>query len=199
MRKTVVFILTMLLMTGINRAFPQNNYMLDIDSGGHRGTVNDIAVTKNGHYVFTASDDKTIRIWDAWKRQDSGKILGQIGDGYVGAILTMAISPGDRYLAVGGYFSRTWGSEFHTVRIYDLRTMRLIRLLKSHQAAILDLDFSSDGNYLVSGSADGTVKVWNVFENFRLNTTLSYHKSEVYGRENVPECARFVHCLGRLR
>ena len=41
-------------------------YFLDLDTGGHRGMVKDLAFTPDGEYLISASDDKTIRIWD-WK------------------------------------------------------------------------------------------------------------------------------------
>ena len=57
------------------------DFHLDLDTGGHRAFIKDIAFTSDGQYLVSASDDKTIRIWDI----DSGITLrtlrGFIGPG----------------------------------------------------------------------------------------------------------------------
>ncbi|MGE3172076.1 MAG: WD40 repeat domain-containing serine/threonine protein kinase [Planctomycetota bacterium] len=45
------------------------------------------------------------------------------------------------------------------VRIWDLRTGRPVHAMRA-AAAVLDADFSADGRWVVTGCADGTVKLW---------------------------------------
>ena len=42
----------------------RSDFHLDLDTGGHRAFVKDLAFTPDGQYLVSASDDKTIRIWD---------------------------------------------------------------------------------------------------------------------------------------
>ena len=143
--------------------------ILMIDSKGHRGIIRDIIVTKDKD-IISASDDKTIRVWDSNTLKEKRKILGQIGAGNDGKIFAIALSKDEKYFAVGGYL----GNDI--IRIYDYHSGKLIKLLKSHNGVINDLYFSD--KYLISGSADKTAKIWD--KNFNLVDTIKFHTEEVY-------------------
>ncbi len=93
------------------------------------------------------------------------KILGEIGEGPFGMIMAIALSPDDQFLAVGGMLSDN-PYDGSAIRICHFPTGELRSVLKSHNNVVLDLCFSPDGRYLVSGSADMTVKVWDMEEFF---------------------------------
>jgi len=52
--------------------------ILKLDTKGHTALIRDIIVTKSGD-IISASDDKTIRVWDSRSGREKRKILGQIG------------------------------------------------------------------------------------------------------------------------
>ena len=156
--------------------------ILQLDTGGHTGLIRDIIVTKSGD-IISASDDKTIRIWDSKTGREKRKILGEIGAGTEGMDFAIALSPDEKYLAVGGFFAEGFGVNgdlVGAIRIYDYTTGKLITLLKGHRAIIPDLAFSADGRYLISGSADRTAKIWSVRNNFSLKDTIFFHTKDVY-------------------
>ncbi len=149
--------------------------VLQIDSQGHRGLIWDIAVSNDGD-IITASDDKTIRVWDSRTGQEKRKILGQIWDNR-GGISAIALSADNRYLAAAGVLSghsNRWGA----IRIYDYPSGELIRVLEGHGDTVYSLAFSDDDRYLVSGSSDKTVKIWDS-RNWQLAGTMSYHTDAV--------------------
>jgi len=51
--------------------------ILKLDTKGHTAMIRDIIVTKSGD-IISASDDKTIRVWDSATGKEKRKILGQI-------------------------------------------------------------------------------------------------------------------------
>jgi WD40 repeat protein len=63
--------------------------------------INDIIITKNGELI-SASDDKTIRVWNIKTGKEKRKILGEIGAGE-GEVFAIALSTDEQYLAVGGF------------------------------------------------------------------------------------------------
>ncbi len=153
--------------------------ILKLDTGGHMAIIKKIIPMKDGRRIISASDDKTIRIWDTQTGQERAKILGQIGSGLEGQIFAIALTPDERYLAVAGYMETGYGKNFHYIRIFNLNSGELINILKSHENIVNDLAISIDGKYLISASADKTVKVWDITDNFTLIHTFTGHTSYV--------------------
>jgi WD40 repeat protein len=48
------------------------------------------------------------------------------------------------------------------IRLFDLRTGKLLRELEGHVGAVVSLDLSPDGRRLVSVGSDRAIKIWNV-------------------------------------
>jgi WD40 repeat protein len=187
MKPLLLLIITFLLLgctpdpTPTGKAFRQSQSsvgsveaILKLDIGGHTALIKDIIVTKSGD-IITASDDKTIRVWDSKTAKEKRKILGQIGAGSEGKIYAMALSPNEKFLAIGGYL------ENHVIRIYNYNSGELLKVLQSHKDAVSSLAFSLDGKLLISGSGDETAKIWSVSENFREIDTIKTHNKEIYG------------------
>jgi len=171
--QSIIGLLLLLLSTVL---FGKSEAILKLDTQGHTSLVKDLIVTKNGN-IITASDDKTIRVWDKSGKQKR-KILGELQSNS-GEILAIALSNDEKYLAVGGALStdEVIGS---SIRLYNYETGKLLKLLKSHTNSVLDLAFSKDDKYLISGSGDKTVKIWNVQSDFTLKDTLTFHTNYVY-------------------
>jgi general transcriptional corepressor TUP1 len=68
-------------------------------------------------------------------------------------VYPVAVSPDGCLVAVGYYDN--------IVRLWDLQTRQLVECLVGHVAGV-SMAFTPDGKGLVSGSADGTLKHWNV-------------------------------------
>jgi WD40 repeat protein len=171
-RKLWVLLAFLWLQAGADEA------RLTIDTGAHTGTIWDVVVMKNGD-VITASGDKTIRVWDKKSFQEKRKILGDIGDATVGQIFAIALSPDEKYLAVGGYLHAKKSATYGLIRIYDFQSGTLVKTLDAHNNVINDLAFSPDGKYLLSGSTDASVKFWDM-GTFTLISSFEFHKGSVF-------------------
>jgi WD40 repeat protein/DNA-binding XRE family transcriptional regulator len=75
--------------------------------------------------------------------------------GHSQAVLGVAFSPDDKYLATA--------SSDETAILWDVATARLLRVFSGHHtAAVNSLAFSPDGKYLVTGSDDATALLWDI-------------------------------------
>ncbi|KAL1413011.1 TOR complex subunit lst8 [Vanrija albida] len=101
--------------------------------------------------LCTAGYDHTIRFWEAW----SGICYRQITmPPQWKQVNRLAISPDKVYLAAAGNSS---------VRIWDIPSLSNspIMQLEGHTGNVTALQYSAAGKWIVTGSEDGTVKVWD--------------------------------------
>ncbi len=161
MKQFKLFLTVFIFHFSLFTATAQSDTLLIVRTGGHKAQIRDIAVTKDGKTIVSAGVDKTILLWDAQSGEIIDEIYGQQQEGLAGQIYAMALSLDNRWLAVGGFLGIS-GNE--PIRLYDFPSRRLIALLKGHTDVLSDLSFSENSEYLVSGSADNSVKVWKMTE-----------------------------------
>ena len=154
--------LAMLAMAIPARAETGADFRLDLDAGGHTARITDLAFTPDGEDIVSASDDKTIRVWDWQSGVTLRTIRGFMGAGADGKVYAVAVSPDGGTIAAGGYFGPGLGDKppYGDVRLFDLSTGRLTAVLHGAEYEIYDLAFSPDGRMLAAGGADGMVYLW---------------------------------------
>ncbi len=54
------------------------------------------------------------------------------------------------------------GSLDSTIKLWDIKTLKLIAVLKGHTYSVHSVSFSPDGSKLASGSDDPSIKVWDL-------------------------------------
>jgi WD40 repeat protein len=161
-----------------------------IDTGGHTAKINDVLFTRDGRYIVSAGEDKTIRVWD-WRTGKLDRVIrGEASAGDAGKIFAIALSPDERWLAVGGWLGGTL-EESRAIRLYDFASGRLVRLLKGHTNVVFDLAFAPDSRRLVSGGADTTAIVWDVETGAALHR-LEGHSDHIYAVRVTPDGQRVV-------
>jgi WD40 repeat protein len=116
---------------------------------GHRGFVNSVAVSKDGKWVVSGSDDGTVRIWDI----ETG--ISQATPGGHGAqVKCIAITPdGKKLLSC---------SHDRTIKTWAFPSGRLERVLKVHEDLVRPVVLVADGEMLLSGDQGdaGSIKLW---------------------------------------
>ena len=141
----------------------------------HQGAVNTVNFSNDSEWLVSAAKDKYIRIWDTW-----GELLLQLE--HEGKALSAVFSP-DKKLIVGGFSQGD-------IRVWTTKG-ELLAHLDAHDASIEDLDFSPDGRYLASASADRSIKLWDM-KTFSLSKDLQGHKDRVYAIDFHPTRAELV-------
>lgn len=167
-----------------NPAFKRD---LDVDlvqSLDHSSVVCCVKFSKNGEYIATGCN-KTTQVFDVKtgalvaKLIDDNNSNSAAGDGEGetengengtavanGTSNASANANGDLYIrsvcfSPDGKLLAT-GAEDKLIRIWDLSTKRIIKILRGHEQDIYSLDFFPDGDRLVSGSGDRTVRIWDL-------------------------------------
>ncbi|MCI5179309.1 MAG: hypothetical protein D3911_08315, partial [Candidatus Electrothrix sp. AW3_4] len=63
MKHLLIFLVLLLPTTVTLAGEPPTAPMLRLETGFHTATINRIATDSQGHWLATASDDKTLRLW----------------------------------------------------------------------------------------------------------------------------------------
>ena len=164
--------------------------ILIIDTGGHKAKIKDVIFSHDGRRLISASYDKTVRVWDVATGETLRVIRGQIGKGDEGKIFAAALSPNERWLAVGGWLPGS-REESDSIRFVDFRTGQIRRLLKGHRSSINDLAFSPNSRHLLSGSFDHTARLWDVSAG-KVKHVLRGHTDDIYAVAFSPDGRRLV-------
>jgi WD40 repeat protein len=133
----------------------------------HTAAIRRIDVDREERFLVSGSLDKTARVWDF----ASGRLLRTLrvplGEGDVGKVYAVAISPDGTTVAVGDYTGKASGS--HIIYIFDLATGVLRHRIEGLPRAIIHLAYAPDGQRLaaVFGGANGL----RVYETGYLDST----------------------------
>lgn len=156
---------------------------------GHRGRVTDLAVSKKG-YAASASEDGTVIVWSL--NGDQSKKVVTLDQYHTAAVTKVLFNKGGNSLVSA--------SADGSVCLWDMLAVgkaaavgeapKCQHLWEKHRAAILDVAFSPDSKHVVTGSDDGTARMWSVV-NGKCSWTLKGHGKGVTSVAFSPD-KRFI-------
>jgi WD40 repeat protein len=119
-----------------------------------------VAFSPNGRLLATGSVDSRVMLWNTATHEQVGQSLL----GHPGEVTGLAFSPDGTILASSG-FGALRGSQYDPgpVILWDVASGQPIGTpLLGHRQNVWAVDISPDGQWLVSGSGDRTVAVWDL-------------------------------------
>jgi WD40 repeat protein len=117
---------------------------------GHAWYVTALAFTPDGQLLVSGGAERTVKVWDAASGLER-TTLAIYGAGH-----NAALSPDGKMLATAG----APGGQRITVQ--EIPGGREIIRLQGHKNWVNQMAFSPDERTLLSGSSDGTVRLWNL-------------------------------------
>ncbi|MFX0138976.1 MAG: WD40 repeat domain-containing protein, partial [Candidatus Hodarchaeota archaeon] len=131
---------------------------------GHKDSVYSVKVSLDSKYIFSGSEDKTVKVWEF----DTGKLIHTLY--HDDQIRTMDVHPEGKYIVTGDMGRKVY--------VWEFETGELVHQLEGHGGWLLSVAFSPDGKYFISGSHYQIIEIWE-FMTGRLVCTLEMHKDAV--------------------
>jgi WD40 repeat protein len=129
---------------------------------GHTDWIRSVRISSTGKFIASASRDKTVRLWDLEGNLMS-RVFFPVDLKKTGRVLSVAFSPNGAKIASGG--------EGNMVHIWDVKKGMIERSLNGHKGWVRSIKFIND-KCIVSGSADNTLRLWNLEKGYRKSTKL---------------------------
>jgi len=142
---------------------PPKEPILRIETGMHTAVIRRISVDRENRLLATASQDKTIRLWDAGTGSLLRIIRPPVGEGNEGQLFAVALAPDGKTVATGGLTQYEGGISKpidFAIFLFDAGTGRLLRRLKGLPNGITHLVFSRDGRYLAACLGEEGIRIY---------------------------------------
>ena len=115
----------------------------------HTELIHDVTFDPGGHRLYSASHDGTVKAWDVHVGDELASY--PVGTSGIGQ-RALAVSPDGAVLVAGDNSGR--------IRCFETATTRPIRSWKAHRGWVTRVEYSPDGQFLVTGGRDGLARVY---------------------------------------
>jgi WD40 repeat protein len=134
---------------------------------GHIGDIRAVAVSPDGKQLLSGSWDGTTRLWDIGTGKELKKfdVVGRFVEGVA------FTKDGKRIVSCHGARCADWvegampadkADTQCTIRVWNLASGKELKRYEGHTNLILCLAISEDGRFFITGSADNTMRQWQM-------------------------------------
>ncbi|KAJ7735403.1 WD40 repeat-like protein [Mycena maculata] len=131
--------------------------MLELE---HTANVSSVAFSPDSKFIVSGSHDSQIRIWDS----STGAMMVELLEGDTG-VVAVAFSPDGKHIASGSTDSKIcvwdWRSGKMAAGPLNMISHVISRPFPKNYFCACPVDFSPDGRWIVSGSNQGEIQVWD--------------------------------------
>jgi len=120
----------------------------ELCSFGDESIIQSVAISPNKQFIVTGSEAGSSRLWNL----ETQKEVFCFGEHMTG-VITLCFSP-DGQLVAGGTGK--------SIYVWSTQTGQQVVHFETNKARVLQLRFMSDNKHLVSGSEDGSVRLYNI-------------------------------------
>eukprot|EP01113_Clastostelium_recurvatum_P018405 TRINITY_DN2169_c0_g1_i12.p1 TRINITY_DN2169_c0_g1~~TRINITY_DN2169_c0_g1_i12.p1 ORF type:complete len:2586 (+),score=522.10 TRINITY_DN2169_c0_g1_i12:146-7903(+) len=117
----------------------------------HEGWVEAVAASATGEHIVSASREGRVVVLE--KSRDSYSVRFTIGEGHSGYVSCVTFSPDGKLIVTG--------SRDHTLRIWDVSSGRLLKVLVGHTGPVTSCTFNANGSRVLSSGMDGVMYLWD--------------------------------------
>ncbi len=114
----------------------------------HVGIITQAVFSPDGNLVATASDEGTVRLWDAATGKANGQPLR-----HPDSVTQVCFHPDGRLLATG--------CEDGRARLWDVAARQKVGKDMAHKLSVVRLQYSPDGRRLATADLSGTAQIWD--------------------------------------
>ncbi|MEO1050244.1 MAG: caspase family protein [Bacteroidota bacterium] len=171
---------------------------LVLNLGGiHEEPINEAALSPDGRFIATASDDRTVKLLDLKTGEEVKTLQGYLNLRDRGGLNYDANSRWEYYIKKytdlrneikispdGKHMLK--GKIGNILRMWELASGNIVQEFYGHEKAVLCYEFSKDGKQIVTGSADNTAKLWDAASG-ELIRTFEGHRELVFSIDISPD------------
>jgi WD40 repeat protein len=149
---------------------------------GHLGKITALAVSPDSKRIVTAAEDLKTKLWDA----ETGREL-LTHDGIDKALLLAYSVDGRKILEWYRHQGSADEETVDGVRVSDSETLKQIDVLMEKGRRVSCLALSTDGTLVAMGSADGSVRLWDIVKKERVGGDRPMHPKALQDLALTPD------------
>ncbi len=144
-----------------------------------KSSIFDLKLFDDYLFVATADGELIVVELDQWRIKDRLKLSEK-------SIRCIAVNSLTNEIAVGS-------SDFK-IRVYDTQHFQMKNEFEAHQNSVFALTYSPDNRFLISGSRDAHIKVWDSVLNYTRSKDIAAHLFAINDIKFSPDGKYFATC-----
>jgi WD40 repeat protein len=124
--------------------------ILRVETGMHTTLIRRVVVDPPRNRLITASDDKTVRVWQMPEARLLSILRVPMDVGHEGQLFALAVSPNGETVAAAGWTGWDWEGQ-GSIYFFDVATGELVKRVGGLNETVSALAWSPDGQHLAVG------------------------------------------------